>query len=147
MGIMFIGCTSNPVYKNESEKNLAINLKVDERNGLFNSIDIAAGVNDIDSQCQPHYRGYQTLSPGRNEMGLAPGILTNLVIEVAKSKYRSGSSYSRGTLITPLPGKRYEIDASYLDNMFDFRLYEITGKKRKPLKLLSLTECKTKQGG
>lgn len=145
--MLLAGCASDPVYKNEPEKNLVINLKVDERNGLFSSIDIAAGVNDINAQCQPNYRGYQTLSPGRNEMGLAPGILTNLVVEVVKSKYRSGSSYSRGALITPMPGKRYEIDASYLDNMFDFKLYEITGKQRKSLQLIPLTECKPKQRG
>lgn len=144
LGSLLIGCASDPVYKNETDKNLVINLKVDEKNGLFSSIDIAAGVNDIDKQCQPHYRGYQTLSRGRNEMGLTKGVLTNLVVEVVKTKYRSGSSYSRGTLITPMQGKRYEIDVSYLDSMLDFRLYERVGKQRISLKLIPMSECSPK---
>lgn len=136
-----LGCASEPRYKNEPKKNLIINLNVDEKNGIFSSIDIAAGVNDIDKQCQSHYRGYQTLHPGVNEMGLTQGVLTNLVVEVVKSTYRSGSSYSRSTLLKPAPGKLYEIDVSYLDNMFDFKLYEVRGSSRVAMKLVPFSSC------
>lgn len=110
--------------------------------GLFSSVDVVAGVNDLDSRCEPHYRGMIEIKPGENKLGLAPGVLTYLQVDIAHKRPGQSSLDSRGTMIKPVSGKKYQVEINYIDDMYDFRLFEISGVKRKPLKLKSVSKCR-----
>ncbi len=148
VGSLLFGCSSTPHYAdNNFEKNVTINLTMDESSGLFSSVDVAAGINDYDDACQHHYRGFVELVPGENKIGLAPGVLTYLMVEITHSRFRKTSRFSRGTMIQPKRGRQYVVDINYADSMYDFRVYEVRGSKRKELKLVSDPACRTNQHG
>jgi len=139
VGGILLGCASTPRYTSSHDENVTINVDVDG-GGLFTSVDMAAGVNDLDADCQPHYRGAVELSPGANPIGLAPGVLTYLMVDIAYSRPGASSNFGRGTVLRPMPGKQYEVDIAYHDNMYDFRLFEVSGSKRQEMQRLSLDE-------
>lgn len=139
VGAILLGCASTPRYTSSHDENVTINVDV-EGGGLFTSVDVVAGVNDLGADCQPHYRGMVELSPGANPIGLAPGVLTYLMVEVAHSRPGASGSYGRGTVLRPLPGKQYEVDVTYHDDMYDFRLFEVSGSTRNEMQRLSPDE-------
>ena len=137
------GCSSAPIkYQNAGEQNLTINLRLDKRGGIFTKIKVVSGVNDLDSNCEPHYKGMVELTPGKNEIGLKPGVLTFIQVDVAHNGTGINSVTNRGTMLKPESGKNYQIDISYIDNMYDFTLYEVLGTQRKQLKLMPLSNCR-----
>ncbi len=141
-GIYLAACTTPaPRYNNTADNNLTINLDMDIKGGIFSSVDVVAGINDFDIKCQPHYRGHVELKPGKNMLGIKPGQLTYIQVEVARNNPTTRSSFSRGTLLKPGTGKKYAIDVTYKDNMFDFRLFDVTGPTRKKLNIAPHTAC------
>ena len=140
---LLVGCAASEIrYANSYDENLTINVTTDKSGSLFTSIEITAGINDLDAACQPHYQGYVDLAPGPNKIGLAPGVLTYLIVEISYSGPGKNTRFSRGTLLKPLPGKRYVIDVDYIDSMYDFRLFEVKGGKRKSLEQVPASACK-----
>ena len=140
---LFGGCSSSPTkYPNQLDKNVTINLKIDDEGGLFSSVKVVAGVNNLDKQCEPHYKGMLKLEQGENQLGLAPGIQTFLQVDVAHKRPGQSSIDSRGTLITPVKGKKYRIDINYVDDMYDFRLFELSGSKKKSMTLVPISNCR-----
>lgn len=137
------GCSSIPEYPNTYPKNVTINMKLGEgdKGGLFTSVDIAVGVNDLVNKCETKYQGYVDLVPGENKLGLAPGRPTYLMIEIARSSYGSSGSFGRGTMLTPKQGAQYVIDFNYVDSMFDIRFYELKKNKKIEMPLVSLPAC------
>lgn len=142
---LLVACASSsaPRYDNTQEKNVTINVNMDERGGLFSTVEVVAGVNDLDNNCNINYRGFVELSHGKNQIGLTPGANTYLNIEVAFGSRTSSSSFARGTILKPARGRQYEVDVKYIDSMYDFRLYEVSGSKRKPLEVVPMEHCRT----
>lgn len=140
---LLVGCASSsaPRYDNTQDKNVTINVNTDERSGLFTSVEAVAGINDLDNHCKTNYRGYVELSPGKNQIGLPPGVKTYLNVEFAFGSRSSSSSFARGTILKPVKGHQYDVDVEYIDGMYDFRLYEVSGSKRKQLKVVPMEQC------
>ena len=138
------GCSSVPKYPNAFAKNVTINMKLgdEDQGGLFTSVDVAVGVNDIVSGCETSYQGYVELKQGENKLGLAPGKPTYVMIEIARNSYGSGGSFGRGTVLTPKQGSQYVIDFNYVDGMFDLNVYELKKNKKIELPLIPLPACK-----
>ena len=148
---LLAACSSRTPYKNIQDKNLTVNLVQGEDSrggffdpslGFFSSVDIVAGINDLNPKCETAYKGYIDLKPGNNELGLKPEQLTYLMVEVVKSASGGATSFSRGTLIKPKKGKQYELDVNYVDSMFDMKLYEVRKSKRKKINITPLNTCK-----
>lgn len=136
-------------YKNILNKNLTVNLVQGENSkgsffdsslGFFTSVDIVAGVNNLNAKCDGDYRGYIDLVPGKNKLGLKPGQLAYIVVVVVKSASGGSSSSSHEVMIKPKKGIQYELDVNYVENMFDMNLYEVRKSKRK--KMPPLGVCK-----
>lgn len=146
LGLMITGCSSVPKYPNTLAHNMTINMKLgdDDKGGFFTSVDAAVGVNDLDAKCDTHYQGYVTLKQGENKIGLKPGQPTFLMIEIVRSTYNTGGSFSRGTILNPVKGAKYVMDFNYVDKMFDLRLYEVSNNKKKKMELVPLSACKPK---
>jgi len=139
---LLISCAPAQLYyNNNAEKNLSINVKTDDRSGIFTSVEFAVGIYDYDSQCQSKFDGIVELNEGKNNIGLKPDTTSFAFIAVShKSHYRHAAT-GRGFLIKPKPGKRYEADFTYLDKMLDLRLYEVHNSQRKELKIKTKPMC------
>jgi hypothetical protein len=136
------GCSFPKIYKNNYDKNITINLKTNEKDGFFTSTEYYFGVNDLDSKCEVDYQGQLELKPGKNKIGVAPGKLTFLLINVyTKTGGSSSSSFKTGTILKPKKGVHYNLDVDYLDSLLDIRLYEIKGKNKRSLKILPIEAC------
>ena len=130
---LLAGCAT-PYRPGNVEKNLTVNLDLQDGSALTLS-GAALGVNYVGKDCSNDYRGYVDLVQGANEVGIPVGQRTLLIVEVGQRTLGSRSAMQRGAAFTPKPGARYRIDASYVDTMFDFRLYEVTraGKRELPV--------------
>lgn len=131
------GCASSPPYPNNRDKNLTINLHLVKNGGFLTSAAAVAGINSYARDCSNDYQGYVNLAEGANEIGLEIGQPTLLIVEITHKTFGSSGGVQRGALLTPRAGSRYQIDANYVDGMFDFRLYEIGGKGKKPLDIVT----------
>jgi len=134
-GALLVGCAASlPRYPNDRPKNVTINLHFESSGGFLSSSEAFAGVNDIAKDCSTKYKGWVKLDEGKNDVGLAIGQPTMLVVELSHSSWLGNSSGSmqRGVVITPKPGAHYLLDVNYADAMYDIRLYQMTrnGKKR-----------------
>lgn len=142
------GCASMPnqTYPNTLDKNLAIHLNLGDVNSLPSKMDVYAGIYDITKDCTDHFQGEIALSPGLNQIGLAPGKRVYIVvaaIDGGNFLSRSRSFTKRqGALLDPRPGRRYEIIINYIDEMWDFRLYDVNTTRRQSLPVVSISACK-----
>lgn len=139
--VLLGGCAApQQRYPNDQPKNVTIDLHYDSGSGMFGSSKAVAGINDISKDCSTHYKGRVKLKEGRNEVGLAVGQPTALVVELSESSWveEGGHSMQRGVVIDPKPGVHYEVDVNYADAMYDIRLYRMTrtGKRRLPIHAL-----------
>lgn len=138
------GCSVAQRYPNEMAKNLTVNLHLVKNGGIFTSAEAVVGINNYAKDCTNDYKGYVDLNEGANEIGLQVGQPTVLIVEITHKSMGSSGGVQRGALITPKAGARYQIDANYVDGMFDFRLYEIGSKGKKPLEITTtLPGCKS----
>ena len=140
---LFTGCVSNKqYYPNKIDKNVTIELTTDIVDGTFSKFEVVAGINDLNMDCATDYKGMIELKAGTNRLGLTPGKLTYLGVEVfqQKSFHSSARSSMQGTLLKPKQGKQYEVIVNYVDDMFDLRLYEI-GEKKKQLAIIPMDAC------
>jgi hypothetical protein len=102
---------------------------------LLTRTSAAVGITHLGAGCTADYRGYVDLTQGANELALATGQRTLVILEITNRSPGSHSGVQRGAVLTPNPGARYELDANYGDGMYDFRLYELTraGKRALPV--------------
>lgn len=140
---LLAGCASAPqYYPNTHENNFTVNLNLAEKGGFLTTVKAYAGVNDIAGDCSSRYLGFVDLRDGANKIGLAPGKRAYLIVQISSRIGYNSTSLQRGTLITPVAGKQYEITANYTDGMFDFRLFEVTKSGKKELPIVPVSACK-----
>ena len=138
---LFIGCSSSVHYPNSISKNVTINVITDTSSSFFNSVEISAGVNDLNKDCTTEYKGFINLTAGKNKLGLKTGVSTHLILEIKQNGFTGTRTFQQGTLIRPKKGSQYEVVVKYIDNMFDFRLYERRKSKRIKLKIIPWSAC------
>lgn len=140
------GCASAPnhSYPNTRDKNLAIHLNLGKMDRSSGKIDVFARINDIAKDCTDQFLGDIALSPGLNPLGLAPGKMVSIVVTVVHRRDFLGRQFTvrQGALLSPMPGRGYEIVIDYVNDMLDFRLYEADGAKRQPLAVVPISACK-----
>jgi hypothetical protein len=131
---MLAGCGVQPYRPGDLKKNLTVNLELQD-GGLLTSTSATVGITHLGAGCEGDYRGYVDLTQGANELALAPGQRTLVILEITNRSLGSHSGVQRSAVLTPNPGARYQLDANYGDGMYDFRLYELTraGKRALPV--------------
>lgn len=132
------GCGLQPYRPGSLEKNLTINLDL-QSGGILTRTSAAAGINNVGKDCSNDYKGYVDLAQGPNEIALAVGQRTLVIVEITNRSVGSHNGMQRGVVLTPKPGVRYQLDANYGDGMYDLRLYELTRAGKRPLPVGS--EC------
>lgn len=139
---LLAGCSSTPIYPNNHEKNVTINLRLDGDKGLFKYSETYVGVNRlVGDRCNAELLGVVTLTPGSNEIGLRPGERTFLKVIIINYSINGDNVFSRGAVILPQADRNYAVDVHYVNHMFDFRLYEVTSTGRKEMKLVNQRDC------
>ncbi len=133
-----LGCgTRSPLYySNTLEKNVTVKLRV-EATKIANPgvrYDTRMSVNAANPDCTFDYLGTVALNNGENKIGLVPGKSATLVFLISRTgPLTSDKNFRYDMSITPMPGRQYEIDFTYVDGMFDLRLYEHGRLGRKEL--------------
>ena len=106
---LFIGCSSTVHYPNSISKNVTINVTTDVKSSFFNSIKYSAGVNDLNKDCTTEYKGFISLTSGKNKLGLKTEVSTYLVLEIKQDGFTGVRTFQQGTLIKPKVGSQYDV--------------------------------------
>jgi hypothetical protein len=125
---LLAGCASFGLtpYPNELPgKNLSIRTTTSTRS-TFSSVRAALEVYSVDAQCRTQYLGTVELDKPSVAVGIPADRWSYLVFDFASSGFLGGTRgrISRGMLLKPQADYRYEIDVTYLDDMYNVILRE-----------------------
>ena len=92
-------------------------------------VKATVSVHGVDAQCKTEYLGTLDLDQPSVALGIPAGRPSWLVFNFSSSSWLRGShSISAATLLRPQPGYRYEIDASYKNDIYNVVLRELAPK-------------------
>ena len=122
------GCSATKLYKDVLTHNLELNSKTD-------SVKATLDIYSVGEQCEYEHLGTVALDKSSIELGIAMEKPSYLIAGFASSSFWSSSSGFIGYDFTLLPHKafRYTVDVSYIDEIYNVTVYEVsqlTGKKR-----------------
>lgn len=134
------GCSGTKLYKDVSTHNMEVNSKTD-------SVDATLDIYSVSAQCESDYLGTVALDRSSIELGIAIEEPSYLIVGFASSSFWSSSSGFTSYDFTLLPRKafRYEVDVSYIDDIYNVTVYEVsqlTGKQRE-MEEAELRNCQT----
>jgi hypothetical protein len=127
--LLFGGCASNiKPYRAELPHNLGIISNTE-------SVEASLHIYRLDKQCELTYLGSIDLDGNNLQLGIDTDQTSLLVAGFASSSFWSSSSgyIDYGITLTPRKAYRYEIEVSYIDNIYNVQAYEInrsSAKKR-----------------
>jgi hypothetical protein len=99
----------------------------------------------LDAQCAPVYLGTVQLDKPQLSIDLPHGRPTRLVFDFSSSRYlgSSRSTTSQEAVLRPRSGARYEIDASYRDDIYGVTLRErLAAGRQRELPLADPAACR-----
>jgi len=120
------GCSSLKPYPNDLPiKNLTIRTAASAASA-FSSVKVELDVHGVDAACATRYLGTLQLDQPSVAVSLPAGHGSLLTFRFLSSNFLGSSrgSISRQVFITPRPDQRYEIDATYRDDLYDVLLRE-----------------------
>ena len=135
--LLLAGCASGvKPYAGGGERNLSVRTSSSARASL--------DVHSVDAQCRTQYLGTVALDQPDIAIGIPAGRLSYLEFGFASSGLFSRSTHtSRGTLLDPRPGARYEADVTYRDDLYGVVLREKPPRgAARELPLLDLSACR-----
>ena len=127
--LLLSGCASNiKPYRAELPQNLEVISNIE-------SIEASLHIYSLDKQCKTTYLGSVDLDRDSLRLGIDTGQPSFLVTGFDSSSFWSASSgyMDYGITLTPRKSYRYEIGVSYIDNIYNVKVYEInrsSGNKR-----------------
>ena len=137
--LVSVGCSAIKRYDVELPQNLEVIAKTE-------AVEATLDIYGLNKQCESVYQGTVDLNKSIVDLGIATGQLSYLVVGFASSSFWGNSSGFISYEFTLLPRKayRYEIQATYIDDIYHVSVYEIsqkTGKKRE-MKDEELSACR-----
>lgn len=144
-----MGCAGKQHYPNAGEKNLTVNTQLEHarfsvRTGLVSKMEAYLGIHEIDYNCAAKYLGFVPLTQGSTEVALPIDRLMLLSIEVSISSLGgSSTTMQREALFKAKPSHTYQLNASYVNGMFDLQLREAGDlTSSRTLELMPLSACR-----
>jgi hypothetical protein len=139
------GCSGLKPYPNTLEPNLQIRTET-KAGSVFSGVRAAVGVYRVDARCEIEYQGTVDLDKPVVAVGIPADAASYLVFAFASSSFLGGtrSTISQETLLRPRPGYRYDIEASYKDDIYNVAIREVhsrTGASR-AVQLQRLDACR-----
>jgi len=122
---LLAGCSGVKPYPDSSSKNLYLHTRTDPGT-LFSSVRAAVDIYRVDALCQVEYQGTVDLDTPSMAIGIPVDEPSYLVFGFASSSWlaNSKSNISYDTLLAPRAGYDYEIEISYLDEMYNVAILE-----------------------
>lgn len=141
------GCSSTRPYVASSENNVRFTT-VTESGSFFSSVKASVHIHSVDENCRTNYRGTVGLAGRSTRTGIPVGRPSYLVFSFNSSSFlaNSRSSISYKTLLTPRPGRDYEIAVRYVDGMYNATIREVgrRGKRRREVSFTPLASCRAR---
>jgi hypothetical protein len=145
---MLAGCSSMKTYPNFAAKNFSINTTTNS-GSFFSSVNAALDIYHVNSSCQETYAGTVKLNRDMVEVGIAEEKPSYLSFRFNSSGFWSNrtSTITYETLIRPRKGYRYDVNVSYVDDIYNVDVFEkrSPGSKGKKVPVYHLKDC-TKLG-
>lgn len=139
LALALAGCAGPTPYRDDvTPKNVSI------RTSTASDVRAVVGVHGVDARCRARYLGMVALDKPSVALGIPQERWSYLLFEFATSSFlgSSRSAVSKGTLLKPRAGYRYEVDVSYRDD-----IYNVVVRERSPrgtlreIPLLELSSC------
>jgi len=126
--VLLGGCSTIKLYKDVLPQNLVVDSRIE-------SVEATLDIYSVNGQCETDYKGTVILDRKNLELGIATGIPSYLVVGFAGSSFwgNSSSFISYDFTLVPRKAHQYEIEVSYIDDIYHIALYETnqnTGSKR-----------------
>ncbi len=141
---LLTGCSGVKPYPDSSRKNLYLHTRTDP-GSLFSSIRAAVDIYRVDTLCQREYQGTVDLDSPYMSIGIPVDEPSYLVFGFASSSWlaNSRSNISYDTLLSPRAGYDYDIEVSYLDEMYHVAILEKQpgGKTARKISHRSVSDC------
>ncbi len=141
---LLTNCSGIKTFPNTLYKNLNIKTETDS-GSLFSKVRAAVDIYRVDSDCKTEYEGTVQLKNPSFEVGIPAGRLTYLVFVFSSSGFLSSSSstITYNTLLKPRVGYNYDINVSYIDDIYNVVIWEThpSEKKGRKVELKELNAC------
>ena len=138
------GCSGLQTYPNNLDKNLQVRTQV-QSGSVFSKVRASMSIYEVNAQCQIEYEGTVNLEELSVPVGIPAGRWSYLVFDFSSSGFLSNTSASTasGALLNPQAGTRYDIDVSYLDDIYNVKIRSVaTDGVVFELPLLGLEACR-----
>lgn len=132
LALLLGGCAGIKTYPNRHAKNLLVQTERDS-GSMLTSIKMAVDIYAVQPDCSLVYEGTLQLPDQQTEIGIPAGRSSYLEFVFDNSGFFSSSSstISSGTLLRPRKGYRYDIEARYIDAIYNVVIHEKKpGQKR-----------------
>jgi hypothetical protein len=118
-------CSGITAYHSDLEKNLRIEAKTGS-GSIFHKLDIGVHVYNVDAKCQLAYQGTIRLDDSPADVGVPVNMQIYLEFYFAESAMFSDPSsvIKYGIYLRPLPAQEYDAEVSYVDDLYNVRLWE-----------------------
>jgi len=137
------GCAQVTPYPNDLAKNVHVHTRTDT-GSMFSSVQANLHVYAVDRECNTRYLGVMALDAPTVDVGLAPDRRAYLVFGFNSSSWLANgdSSISQDTLLTARSGYSYDIDVSYIDDLYNVVIHEVGGRgRRREIDTRRLSAC------
>lgn len=142
--VLLTACSGLKTYHEATNKNLNITTKTDS-SSVFSSVDTMLHIYSLNNNCEVSYAGTVKLTSPVMKVGIPDNKTNYLEFEFASSGmfYSHSSSISADTILKPKPGFSYDIEVSYIDDLYNVVIHEKNSNKSKPreLDLQPLASC------
>lgn len=129
--IFLYGCSGLKSYPDNYSKNLQIKTTTDS-GSMFSSVKASLHIYSVNTNCEGSYLGTVKLDQPNKEVGIPENKTSYLAFDFDSSTFLGGrsSSISYETLLKPRPGYSYNIEVSYIDDLYNVIIKELNPKKR-----------------
>jgi hypothetical protein len=122
---LLAGCSGIKTYPNSLDKNLQVRTSTDS-GSIFSRVRASLSISRVDAQCRTEYEGTVKLGQGAVQVGIPSERWSYLVFDFSSSGLLSSTSSTMGqaTLLKPRAGYRYDVDATYHDDIYNVVIRE-----------------------
>lgn len=119
------GCSGLRPYVSDYDKNLYITTRT-EASGFLANVRAAVDIYSVDSDCARQYQGTIDLRKESVAVGLPPDTLSSLSFTFESSAFLTNSrgTMSYDTVLEPRDGYDYDVNVSYIDNIYNVSIRE-----------------------
>ena len=132
------GCFSTPKYYDyQGKKNLTVESELD------NGVSLYLDIHEVDKECKTHSQGIINTANNPTKLSLKPNKLYYIVVMFGSHGYQSVASIRSGMLLQTYNNEQHIIKASYIDSLYDVKLFakSIVKDFARKLNLIPLEYC------